>query len=80
MWDVSTGEKLGEAKSSCEELDAVDWGKGGDVLATSGRDGKVEVWDAAKLTPVKELDVAFWVIAVRFTADGSRLLPASAAD
>jgi dipeptidyl aminopeptidase/acylaminoacyl peptidase len=80
VWDVGTGEKLGEAKSSCEELYSVDWGKKGDVLATCGRQGKVELWDAAKLTVVKELDVAFWVIAVRFTADGSRLLTSSAAD
>lgn len=80
VWDVASGEKLGEAKSSCEELYSVDWGKTGDVLATSGRNGKVEVWDAAKLTVLKELDVGFWVIAVRFTIDGSRLLTASASD
>lgn len=80
VWDVASGEKLGEAKSSCEELYAVDWGKAVDVLATSGRNGKVEVWDAARLTVLKELDVGYWVIAVRFTADGSRVLTASASD
>ncbi len=80
VWDVASGVKVGEAKSACEELYAVDWGKDGDLLATSGRNGKVQVWDAAKLTVVKELDAPFWVIAVRFTADGSRLLTAGAAD
>lgn len=80
VWDVKTGEKLGEKASSCKELYAVDWGKDGDVLVTSGRDGKVEVWDPAKLTVLKTLDVGFWVIATRFTADGSRLLTASASN
>jgi hypothetical protein len=50
------------------------------VLATSGRDGKVVLWEPGTLTKLKELDAAFWVIQVRFTADGTRLLSSSASD
>jgi WD40 repeat protein len=50
------------------------------VLATSGRDGKIVLWEPIQLKPLKELDAAFWVIQVRFTADGTRLLSSSAAD
>jgi ribosomal protein S18 acetylase RimI-like enzyme len=80
VWDVATGEQLGLAKSGCEELYSVAWGKTGDVLATSGLRGKVVLWEPKGLTKLKELDAGLWVIQVMFTADGSRLLAASAAD
>jgi WD40 repeat protein len=79
VWDVATGKQRHSAASGCKELYSVDWSPKGDVLATSGREGKVTLW-GAKLTKLHELDAAFWVIQVRFTAGGSRLLTASAAD
>lgn len=80
VWDVATGERLGLAESGCGELYSVAWGKNGDVLATSGLRGKVVLWDAKGLTKLHELDVGLWVIQVTFTADGSRLITAGAAD
>jgi WD40 repeat protein len=80
LWDVATGKQRHSADSGCKEVYSVDWSPKGDLLATSGREGKVTLWGAAKLTKLHELDAAFWVIQVRFTADGSRLLTASAAD
>ena len=80
VWDVGSGERLGLAESGCGELYAVDWGKNGDVLATSGLRGKVVLWEAKGLTKLHELDVGLWVIQVKFTADGSRLITASAGD
>jgi WD40 repeat protein len=80
LWDVATGKRLHEAASSCEEVYSVDWSPKGDVLATSGHRGKVVLWDPAKLTRLAELDGQSWVIQVRFTADGARLLTAGSGD
>jgi len=35
------------------------------------------LWEPEKLAKLKELDAGSWVVQVRFTADGSRLLTAS---
>lgn len=80
IWDVATGKLRHSAPSGCKEIYSVDWSPKGDVLATSGRNGKVILWDPRQLARLKELDAPFWVIQVRFTADGSRMLTASAAD
>jgi len=80
LWDVSTGKLLLSEASGCKEVYSVDWSPKGDVLATSGREGKITLWEPGKLTKLKELDAPFWVIQVRFTADGGRLLTSSAAD
>jgi WD40 repeat protein len=80
LWDVATGKLLHSEPSGCKEIYSVDWSPKGDVLATSGREGKIILWEPGKLTKLKELDAPFWVIQVRFTADGGRLLTSSAAD
>lgn len=77
---MSTGKLRNSAPSGCKEIYSVDWSPKGDVLATSGRDRKVVLWEPGTLTKLKELDAPIWVIQVRFTADGSRMLTASAAD
>jgi WD40 repeat protein len=80
IWDVSTGKLLHSEKSGCKEIYSVTWNPKGDVLASSGRDGKIILWEPSKFEKLKELEAPFWVIQVRFTADGSRLMAASAAD
>ena len=80
LWDVTTGKLLQSEPSGCKEIYSVDWNPKGDVLATCGREGKIVLWEPGKLTKLKELDAPFWVVQVRFTADGGRLLTSSAAD
>jgi WD40 repeat protein len=80
LWDVATGRQLHLAASGCKEVYSVSWSPKGDVLASSGRDGKVVLWEPGKLEKLKELDAGFWVIQVRFTADGTRLLTSSASN
>jgi len=80
VWDVATGKQLQSAPSGCKELYSVDWNPKGDVVATSGRDGKIVLWDPGTLTKLKELDAPFWVIQVRFTADGRRLVTSSSSE
>jgi len=80
LWDVATGTLLRSAPSGCEEIYSVDWSPKGDVLATSGRNGKIELWEPGKLTKAGELDAPDWVVQVRFTADGTRLLSSGGSD
>lgn len=77
-WNVETGELRELAASGCEEVYSVDFSPKGDVLASSGNNGAVVLWDAAKLAKLKELEAQNWVIQVRFSADGSRLISAGA--
>jgi WD40 repeat protein len=76
LWDVATGKSLHMAKSGGVELYSVDWCPKGDLLATCGLKAKIIVWDPKELKPLKEFDSPEWVIRVRFSPDGSRLLAA----
>ncbi len=78
FWNVETGALLELAGSSCEEAYSVDFNSKGDLLASSGRKGNVVLWDAAKFKKLKELEAQDWVIQVRFSSDGARLLSAGA--
>jgi RNA polymerase sigma factor (sigma-70 family) len=74
LWDVATGKLLKEEQTAGEELYRVEWSPKGDLLVTSGRNAKIIVWDAKELKPLRELETPEWVICVRFSPDGSRLL------
>jgi WD40 repeat protein len=80
LWEVATGKQLHMVEAGCKEVYSVDWSPKGDVLATSGLSGKVVLWEPTKLTRLAELDAQHWMIQVRFTADGGRLLTAGAGD
>lgn len=80
LWDVATGNLLKSERSGCNEMYSVDWSPKGDLLVTSGLHGKIVLWDAPTLTRLKELDAPEWVIRVRFTADGTRVISSSASD
>ena len=78
LWNAENGELLQMAASGCDETYSVDFNPKGDLLASSGRRGNVVLWDAAKLAKLKELEAQDWVIQVRFSSDGARLLSAGA--
>ena len=80
LWDVASGKLLKSERSGCDEVYSVDWSPRGDLLATSGLHGKIVLWDATSMTRLKELEAPEWVIRVRFTADGTRVISSSAAD
>jgi WD40 repeat protein len=80
LWEVATGKQLHMVESGCKEVYSVDWSPKGDVLATSGHMGKIVLWEPTKLTRLVELESPQWVIQVKFTADGGRLLSAGAGD
>jgi WD40 repeat protein len=76
LWDVARGEMLHSKATGGAEVYTVDWSPAGDVLASAGLKGKIVLWDPRNLTVLKGLDCPEWVIQVRFTQDGSRLLSA----
>lgn len=78
LWDVETGKLLHSVASGCKEVYSLDWSPKGDLLATAGLEGRPVLWDIRELTKLKELDAMDWVGQIRFTADGTRLLTASA--
>lgn len=80
LWDVATGKLLKSERSGCDEVYSVDWSPKGDLLVTSGLHGKIVLWATPTLTRLKELEAPEWVIRVRFTSDGTRVISSSASD
>jgi len=76
LWDVQNGKSLFQVKTSGEELYTVDWNPTGRLLVTAGLHAKITIWDATSLKPLKEFDAGNWIIAARFSRDGSRLFTA----
>lgn len=74
LWSVSEGTLVQARQTSASELYNAVWSGGGDVLATSGVKGPITLWNPKDLSVIKELEAPEWVIQVRFTPDGSRLL------
>ncbi len=74
LWDVQTGGLLRSAKSCCQRVFSVCWNPKGNLLATAGRDGNVQVWNPENMEVLCELMDAYLVGSVRFTRDGTRLL------
>lgn len=76
LWDVETGKLIVSERSGAKEAYSVDWSPQGDLLVSSGNQGKIVVWNPKDLTKVVELDSPEWVIQARFSSDGTRLFTA----
>ena len=89
LWDVESGKSLYLMPSGCTRVYSVAWSPRGDVLASAGtkgigslsagRKGMIHLWEPGTMMKLKELEVQMHVYQVRFTADGTRLISASAA-
>jgi hypothetical protein len=76
LGDAAAGKLRAEAASGCREVYALDWSPKGDLLATAGWGGGWRSGTPA-LTKAAEPDAPASAAAVRFTADGRRLLVAT---
>jgi WD40 repeat protein len=76
LWSVADGSLVRLRETAAKEMYTLDWSPEGDVLATAGLNGKITLWDTRDLSILKELDAPEWVIRVRFSPDGTRLLTA----
>jgi WD40 repeat protein len=73
LWDVSDGQLLASQASGCEEVYTLDWSPDGSLLATAGLKGGICLW-SADLEQLHTLAAPEWVISVKFSPDGSRLI------
>jgi WD40 repeat protein len=75
IWDVATGKLLHEVDPGAEEIYSVDWSPDGTLLASSGLNADICLC-SPDLTLLRRLPAPPWVISVKFSPDGSRLLTA----
>ncbi len=70
-----TGKPIAEQRTTAEEIYTLDWSPDGKLLASAGLKGEICLW-GEKLQLVKSLPAPEWVISVKFSPDGSRLVTA----
>jgi WD40 repeat protein len=73
LWDVTTGQRLAIEPSGCEEVYTLDWSPDGKLLATAGHNGVICLW-SADLRKLNSFACPEWVISVKFSPDGTRLI------
>lgn len=76
LWAVTSGELLHCQPTGAKEVYTLDWTPKGDVLVTAGLKGSIVLWEPETLSQIHELECPEWMIQVRFTSDGTRLLTA----
>jgi WD40 repeat protein len=73
LWEVATGQLLAMQASGCEEVYTLDWSPDGSLLASGGLNGPISLWDL-DLEKLHSLAAPEWVVSVKFSPDGSRLI------
>jgi WD40 repeat protein len=76
LWSVHDGAQLRIADTGAQEIYTVDWSPDGQILATAGRESDIILWNAEDLSVLARLAAPEWVIRVKFSPDGTRLLSA----
>ncbi|MEX2173981.1 MAG: hypothetical protein WD872_06430 [Pirellulaceae bacterium] len=78
LWETATGRLLAEHEKIAEEIYTLDWSPSGELLASAGLNGEICLWDK-DLQLLHSLPAPEWVISVKFSPDGTRLVTAGGA-
>ena len=76
LWDVSTGTLKHKLDTSAKEIYRVDWSPDGKLLASSGRFTDITIWNGEDLSQLHTLKSPEFVIGLKFSPDGTRLITA----
>jgi len=78
LCSTETGNVIAEQKTTAEEIYSLDWSPDGKLLASAGLKGDICLW-TEQLGLARALPAPEWVISVKFSPDGSRLITAGGA-
>lgn len=76
LWNIESGELLHLVKTTAEEIYTLDWSPDGEILASGGLRGDINLWAADDLRLLHTLPGPEWLISVRFRPDGRGLVTA----
>jgi WD40 repeat protein len=69
LWNITDGRLLHEVQTTAEEIYTLDWSPDGQLLASAGLRGDVNLWRGDDLTLLHTIAAPEWVISVRFRPD-----------
>ncbi len=79
LWDVNNGNLLHQVRTTAEEIYTLDWSPDGQILASAGLRGDINLWRGDDLTLLHTIKAPEWVISVRFRPDMRGLVVAGGA-
>lgn len=79
IWDVASGNVLQTLEGHREAVFSLSWHPNNRLIASSSQDSTLRLWDiqTGALTTTINPDGQYWIWAVRFSTDGSKLLSGS---